>query len=152
MIISFGDKLIPYEDFLALPFNDNDIIIVVRNSNLKKPLAIRWKDFKSEVKKALTDNGGGSLSGLTLYTNDEKNVNQSVLNISAGDNISLTIDDNGKLIINAAYEPPQCCTIGDMDGGFSFSNYMLEQNAEGGYAAQVFTQNQYVDGGDAVQC
>jgi hypothetical protein len=40
MIFPLGKDLTPLLDFLALPFNDNDILIVVRNSDLQKPLAV----------------------------------------------------------------------------------------------------------------
>ena len=61
MIFPIGNGLVTNVDFLSLPINDNDIIIVVRNSNVKQPLAIRWKDFRRGLANALNVLQDGNL-------------------------------------------------------------------------------------------
>ena len=72
MIFPLGKDLQPWVDFLSLPINDNDILIVVRNSDLSKPLAIRWKEFKT----FLVASGAISVSeDGTVVVNQASNLN-----------------------------------------------------------------------------
>jgi hypothetical protein len=72
MIYPLGKDLQPWVDFLSLPINDNDIIIVVRNSDLSKPFAVRWGDLRS----ALVVTGAISVSDEgTVVVNQAANIN-----------------------------------------------------------------------------
>lgn len=93
MIFPIGNELVANVDFLSLPINDNDIIIVVRNSNVKQPLAIRWKDFRSGLANALNVLQDGNLK-----TSNPKNINftgSGVTVTDEGDTATINIPGGG---------------------------------------------------------
>ena len=95
MIFPLGKNLTPLLDFLALPFNDNDILIVVRNSDLQKPLAVRWRDLRS----ALVVTGAISVSDEgTVVVNQAANINftgQGVTVTASGNTATVNIPGGG---------------------------------------------------------
>jgi len=103
MIFPIGNELVSNVDFLSLPINDNDIIIVVRNSNLKQPLAIRWKDFRSGIANALNVLQDGNLKVANPknlnFTGSGVNVTGSgetaTINIPGGGGGSLELQTEG---------------------------------------------------------
>jgi hypothetical protein len=95
MIYPLGKDLQPWVDFLSLPINDNDIIIVVRNSDLSKPFAVRWGDLRS----ALVVTGAISVSDEgTVVVNQAANINftgQGVTVTASGNTATVNIPGGG---------------------------------------------------------
>lgn len=111
MIYPLGKDLQPWVDFLSLPINDNDIIIVVRNSDLSKPLAVRWGDLRS----ALVVTGAISVSDEgTVVVNQAANINftgQGVTVTASGNTATVNIPGGGgggiELLTDGVQNPNQ---------------------------------------------
>ncbi len=75
MIYPLGKSLTPSLDFLALPFNDNDIFIIVRNSDLEKPIAVRWGDFKNIISSLISSGAVSVSEDGNIVVNKATNIN-----------------------------------------------------------------------------
>jgi hypothetical protein len=147
MIFPLGRDFNPL-DFIVLPINDEDVLIVARGSNLERPFAVKFQYIKQLIGQSssitvsdegvvLTNSVGSfnfvgagvtaSASGndvtitipggnsLTLQTNGVNNVDQTKLNLIAGQGITLNPDNNGGVTIISNLATTSNVLV---DGGF----------------------------------
>jgi YVTN family beta-propeller protein len=83
-------------EFLVFPIVDLDLMVFFRGSDITRPLYGSYKDFIKQLTKSITP-----ASALLLQTNGVDNPTQSLLNLVAGTDISITDDGLGGITITA---------------------------------------------------
>lgn len=117
-----------FEEFLRLPINDSDLIRVVRMFGGKKnELVVRW----SEIKKLI------EASNILLKVNGVNNLNQSILNLIQGTNVTLTDNGDGSVTINST---------GGGGGTYTVDNGLTENPAGNFQLGGDLIQNTTVNG------
>lgn len=84
-------------DFRALPINDADLIPFYIGSDTSKPFWVSWKDLKNIIAATLP-----SGSGVLLKTNGVTNPVQTLLNLVAGTNMTISNDGLGNITFSAS--------------------------------------------------
>jgi hypothetical protein len=84
-------------DFRVLPPNDEDLIPFYIGGDVSKPFWIKWKDVKRILASALP-----SGSGVLLKTNGVTNPVQTLLNLIAGTNMTITNDGLGNITFTSS--------------------------------------------------
>ena len=79
-------------EFLLLPFREFDLFVVYRAADISRPFYVNYTQFIKAITASITP-----ASALLLQTNGTNNPTQSLLNLVAGTDISITDDGAGNI-------------------------------------------------------
>jgi hypothetical protein len=82
-------------EFLVLPFVNQDLIAIFRGSDISRPLYVSYSNFVKAITATITPS-----NALLLQTNSVNNPTQSLLNLIQGTGITITDDGSGGITIS----------------------------------------------------